>query len=190
MSDLIPEGTYEALAYPVETEEFGLTYVQFGEAKTGTPQVVVNTEICEGEQAGKRLAYIGYFTDDTARRTVESLRYFGFKGNDLATAVTQKLDQKVQIVVEHEDYEGKRSAKIRWVNRAGGGALRLQAPMKKDDLRRFAARMANVVRGVPDGGSPPAGRQATPATGGSKAGGSRHREEPQPPPPVDDDIPF
>src|SRR3954462_1979761 len=109
MSDLIPEATYEAVGFQVDTEEWGLTYAQFGESKDKrTPQVVVNFEIVdEGEQKGRRIAWIGYFTEATTERTIQALRYCGFRGDDLAAAITQKLDQKVQIVVEHDEYQGK-----------------------------------------------------------------------------------
>lgn len=196
MSDLIPKGTYEATAYIVDTEEFGQTYVQFGESKNkGTPQVVVNFELVgESEHAGRRIAWIGYFppdNQDVSRRTVESLRYCGFFGVDLALAVTQKLDQKVQIVIDHEQYDGKTRAKVQWVNRAGGGAYRLTDGMSKGALTRFAAQMKGIVQST-ESGAPRAtsGSQGRPA-----ASGSKHREVSAPargeqPPPHDDDIPF
>jgi hypothetical protein len=202
MTDLIPQGTYEAVAYALDTEEFGRTFAQFGESKNkGTPQVVVNLEIVtEGEQAGRRIAWIGYFTDNTTQRTVESLRYMGFQGTDLAAAITQKLDRKVQIVVEHEEYDGKWRAKVVWVNRAGGGAFRLTEPMSKSALGRFAAQMKGAVQSVPEEGAPRAGggsqqRQGAPA-GRPPASSGRHRETSAPPPdddrppPRDEDIPF
>lgn len=190
MSELIAEGTYEAVAYPIETDD-GPTYVQFGESKTkSTPMVVVNCEIIDGEEAGRRVAYTGYFTDSTTQRTIESLRYFGFKGDDLAMLVTQKLDQRVQIVIEHEDYNGKKYARVQWVNRPGGGGLKLQEPLSKDGLRRFAAKMKSAVRAVPEtngtkaegGARPPAGRASNPPPAEDL------RDEP--PALGDDDIPF
>lgn len=201
MSDLIPQGTYEAVAYAVDTDEFGRTFVQFGESKNkGTPQAVVNLEIVsEGEQAGRRIAYVGYFTENTTQRLIESLRYMGFKGDDLATAITQTLDRKVQIVVEHEQYDGKWRAKVAWVNRAGGGAFRLTEPMSKSALGKFAAQMKGAVRSVPEEGAPrTAGaspsRQGTPPSRPAPSSG-RHRETSAPPqddrpPPDDSDIPF
>jgi hypothetical protein len=196
MSDLIPRGTYEAVAYVVDTEEFGQTYAQFGESKNkGTPQVVVNFEIVsEGEQAGRRIAWIGYFppdNQDVSRRTVESLRYCGFTGNDLATAVTQTLDKKVQIVIDHEQYDGKTRAKVQWVNRAGGGAYRLTEGMKGDALRRFAAQMKAVVQSTESGAPrPAAGSQARPGSAGKHRDVSAPPRDDRPPPSDDSDIPF
>lgn len=188
-ADLIPEGFYDAVAYKVATEDFGETYAQVGNSpEKGTPQVVVNVEIVgEGEWAGRRIAYVGYFTDDSIQRTVESLRYFGFRGNDLAGLVTQQLDQRVQIVVRHEEWKGKVRAKIAWVNRPGGGALKLTQPMNKDNLRTFAARMKGAVGMVPDSGG-------TPKVSGGGGQGQRRSGPPprdEPPPHGDDDgIPF
>jgi hypothetical protein len=189
MSDLIAEGTYEAVAFPIDTAD-GPAYAQFGEsAQKATPQVVVNCEILDGEEVGRRIAWIGYFTEATTQRTVESLRYFGFKGDDLATLVTQKLEQRVQIVVEHEDYNNRTRARVSWVNRPGGGGLRLSDPMSKDGLRKFAARMKAAVRAIPEatgakaeGGARPAPKPSTPPTDG--------RRDDAPPHGDDDGIPF
>lgn len=199
MSDLIARGTYRAKGFPVDTEEFGNTYTQFSESKNkGTPYVAVNMEIVgEGEQAGRHIAYIGYFTENTTQRTVESLRYMGFKGNELATAITQKLDNEVEIVVEHEEYDGKWRAKVAWVNRVGGGAFKLAEPMNKGALAKFSAQMKGSVQQVPEEGGPrgAGGQRQGSAPPRSATGSSKHRETSAPPaddrpPHRDDDIPF
>lgn len=81
MANLIPPGYYRAVAVPVQTDD-GETYVQFGETKDGNPQVAVTFAILDGSQQGRRSTWFGYFTEKTTKRTIESLRYCGFKGDD------------------------------------------------------------------------------------------------------------
>lgn len=191
---LIPEGRYRAFAVPVTTMN-GDTWCQIGESKNGKPQAVVNFEILDGEEAGRRIAWFGYFTEKTAARTVEALRYCGFTGDDLAAATVQPLEQEVEIVVNHETYEGKTSAKVQWVNRAGGGGFKLEKPMDRNGLNRFAAQMKNAVRQVPESpgakaergakpAAPPAGDQGEPSPSGGWGGSTAGA------PIKDDDIPF
>lgn len=161
MPDLIPAGYYRAVAVPVDTDD-GPTYVQFGESSKGTSQAVVNFEILDGECAGRRIVWFGYFSEKTVTRTVESLRYCGFKGDDLAALLTQTLDQEVQLVIQHEDYQGTTSAKVAWVNRAGGGGFKLKEPMQKAGLQRFAAMMKNSVKAIPEAPGPKGERGAKP----------------------------
>lgn len=121
---MIPNGTYEA---EVVDAELGVT-------STGKEQVAVKFNI---EGTGT-IVWYGYFTEGTVERTLESLEYCGFKGDDIS-----KLDQlkghKAQIVVEAEEWDGKVRSRVRWVNRIGGPMLK----EKMDDTRKtsFAERM-------------------------------------------------
>jgi hypothetical protein len=192
--ELIPEGKYRAVALQVSVEGYGQSFVQFGESSAGNPQVIVNFEILDGEYAGRRKTWFGVFTENTTQRTIEALRYCGFKGDDLAAAMSQQLDQEVQIVIGHEEYQGKVSDRIKWVNRGGGGVFKLEKPMDRTGLAQFAAQMKSKVRQVPDApgarGEKPQ-RSASPrsssapGSGGPPPGWSDNQR-----PPSDDDIPF
>jgi hypothetical protein len=192
---LVAAGHYRAVAVLTTTPD-GETFAQFGETKNGNPQVVVNFEILDGPEAGRRIAWFGYFTEKTAQRTVESLRYCGFKGNDLSAAVTQPLDQEVQIVIDHEEYNGKTSAKVQWVNRGGGDGFRLEKPMDRRGLERFAAQMKASVMQIPDapGKKGERGAKAPPAEdqGDVPPAGWDQQSRSSAPPVKDDDdgIPF
>lgn len=192
--DLIPAGQYAAVAVPVRTEA-GDSWAQFGETKNGNPQVAVNFEILEGEHSGRRITWFGYFTEKTTVRTVESLRYCGFTGNDLAAATYMPLENEVQIVIDHEEYNGKWSAKVQWVNKAGGGLFKLEKPMDKRGLERFAAQMRGAVGAIPDAPGKKAERAQRPAGNGHGAqppspGGPPAGWRDSAPPPDDSDIPF
>lgn len=165
--ELIPAGYYDAVAACIKNEAGDDAYVQFGSTKGGDPQICVNFEIVSGPHAGHRVAWYGYFTEKTAKRTVESLRYCGFKGDDLMGALAQKLDNQVSIKIEHNEYQGKVSERVAWVNQPGGPGVRLQAPMNTADLRSFSARMKASVAGVPeatDGRKAPPAGQVSPST--------------------------
>jgi Fe-S cluster assembly iron-binding protein IscA len=105
---------------------------QFGKTAKGGEQIAVLFEILEGPDAGNSVTWFGYFTEKTVDRTIEALRYCGMEGDDLSAI--RELPNKVQIVVEHETYEGKTRAKVAWVNQLGGGAIKLNNPMDDREL--------------------------------------------------------
>ncbi len=126
MSDeMIPKGTYRARA---ESWDLGFT-------SSGKEQVGV---VCHLIDIGQRIAWYGYFTEKSTPYTIAALRAFGFRGTDLSDLTG--LDAEVELVIDHETYEGKTRAKIKFVNTPGGGAI-LKAPMDDPSKRAFAARM-------------------------------------------------
>lgn len=160
---------------------------------TGKEQVAILLEITEGEHAGDRITWYGFFTEKTTERTFESLRALGWSGDDLADLASTSANE-VSIVVEHEeDNEGTPRARVRWIN--GGGGIAMRDTMDAGAAKAFAARMkgqaiASRQRAKP--GAPPAnGRSAPPSTQRTPApaprGAAAHDDAP---PPGDDDIPF
>lgn len=143
MSD-IPNGTYTAVA---KQWDHGMT-------KDGTKeQIVVQFEIAEGEQLGKRLTWYGYFTEKTTTRTIEALRFCGWKSDDIVT-LEGMGSLLVSIVVEAEQQVGGKSdgvwyPKVRWVNQLGGGPIKLERPMDMAQKRMFAAKMKMHAKQVP-----------------------------------------
>jgi hypothetical protein len=147
---------------------------QFGKTAKGGEQIAVLFEILEGPDAGNSVTWFGYFTEKTVDRTIEALRYCGMEGDDLSAI--RELPNKVQIVVEHETYEGKTRAKVAWVNQLGGGAIKLNNPMDDRELKSFSARMRSAVARVP-------------RVEGERAGAPQ-RPLDATPDDVQDDIPF
>lgn len=140
MPELIPESFYRAVA---------VKPIQFGEAKTGTKQVLVQFEIIDGPHSGRLLPWFGFFSEKAHERTLEALRLCGFKGDDLMAVLEQPMDQEVSITVEHEVYEGKSHARVAWVNAPGGGGVTLAKPMGADQFRQFAAQLKSKLAKVP-----------------------------------------
>lgn len=209
-SNRLPEGNYTAVAVRVTDGEGVEAIARWGTSgQDDKKQVVIYFEILDGPHAGARLPWFGYFTNAQCgrqklwQRTMDSLRYCGFKGNDLLTLNEQALDQKVSIVAEWNDYEREdeqtgetreiKTERVAWVNRLGAGVIKLNKPLAKDTLRAFAAQMASRVSqskevegetvarngkaeaetGSPDAAYPPGGFGDDPGPGG-----------------VEDDIPF
>jgi hypothetical protein len=182
MLELIPAGIYRATAVRSEIDGFP-TYAQFGTTKgrdgaPGKKQVLMQFEILDGQHAGRRVPWWGYFTEKSWANTVKGLRACGFKGDELHTIPSQQLDQEVSITVGINEWDGKQNNRVEWVNPANTG-IKLADPMTSDDLRKFSAAMkartATVV-----------------AVEGKKADKAEKREQEQPPqpPPGDEEIPF
>lgn len=130
----LPEGKFAAVARGAVLSE---------SSKSKTPQVVVTFEITTAEYAGTTIDWFGFLTDKTTERTIESLRYAGWKGSDLADlSDLGKTDTPVvEIVIEHEEYEGKSRPKVQWVNRVGRGGKALPAA----DAKKLAAKMRKAI---------------------------------------------
>lgn len=126
---MLNPGTYKARAVSAALEK---------SAQKGTEQVNVTFRT----ESGETIHWIGFFTEKTQARTIESLMLCGWNGDDFATfAGVDKND--VNIVVEHEMYEGKSRARVAWVNdpnRPVGGK-----PMEQAEVMSFAERMRAQV---------------------------------------------
>lgn len=163
---MIPKGRHRARAV---NAALGLT-------QKGAEQVGVQFELLD--EPGGMITWYGYFTEKTMENTVKSLRTCGWDGEDLSDL--RNIDaNEVTLVIEHEaDDKGGTRAKVRWVNDAGGLAMKSQ--LAPDQAKAFGARMRSAVLAY---GKPTPRPAAPPA---------RHISHPDASPPVgaDDDIPF
>lgn len=169
---MIPEGKYNAHAIQWD----------FGYAgKDNTRQVCVQFEILEGDFAGQCFNWYGFFTEKTKERTIQSLRYCGWKNDDIMNMEGMGT-LIVQLDIAHEEQkegknQGKTFPKVRWVNRLGGGGpIKLEKPMDMAQKRMFAAEMKMLAKSIaPMKGGYPVDRAKTEVPDGAKA---------------DEDIPF
>ena len=148
---MIEEGYYNARAVRIKDDNGADVWATFGRASTGTRQMLMQFELIDdGEHKGKRLPWIGFFTNASWERTVESLRHCGFQGNDLDRLNEQNLDQVVSVKVEHETSQsnGRVYVRIAFVNAAGSGSVKLSNPMSRGELRDFSAMMKNRIAGI------------------------------------------
>lgn len=151
---MIADGVYRARAIQAA----------LGQASTGSTQVAVEFDILTEGMEGQHITWFGYFTDATFERTVEALRTCGWQGDDLSDLAGVDANE-VDIVVEQEEYNGKVSAKVKWINKPGGMALK--APMSTDQAKQFASEMKGRILSLrKGGGAKPAAKHAPrPATG-------------------------
>ena len=159
MSKFVNEGKYMAKA----TGE-----VVLGKsAQKGTPFIEFYFEVTKGDLQGQKARYTGYFTDNTAERTIESLRTAGWRGDNLSVFRDGKLNglgsQEVEIVIEMEKFkndkgEEKEAPRVAWVN-SGGGYLNVDARMNEDDALSFGAKFNHMLARKPaptgNGGTAP-----------------------------------
>lgn len=96
---MIPAGTYEAQA--VSDAVFSKS------SKKATEQVVVTFGTPQGP-----IDWISYLSEAAIGRTTEALIAMGY---DFVSNSSVK-NNKVSIVVEHEEYEGQLRARVKWVN--------------------------------------------------------------------------
>jgi hypothetical protein len=130
---MINEGKYKARA----------TDAKLGVAQTGNDTVAVAFELLD--HPGEHITWYGYFTEKTVDRTMESLRYCGWQGDDVSD-LTGISSNEVEIVIEHEeDREGKTRARVKWVNRAGSSKAQLKNEMNDAQKKAFAARMKGAA---------------------------------------------
>lgn len=154
---------------------------QFGLSKNGTPQIGVTFEIISGPAESQEITWLGFFTEKTEERTLESLRHCGWKGDDISNL--GPMEEEVELVIDHEEYEGEINAKVRWVNRPGAGRFKMANPMEGDALRKFAAQMRGKARQIPESTS---GKPSS----SSRSNSSNSYRRDDIPPPGDDDLPF
>lgn len=157
-----------------------------GETSTGKEQIAVEFETLDEEGApGEHITWFGFFTEKSLEHTVRALRVCGWRGDDINN-LDGISDNEVSLVVEHEEYEGKVSAKVKWVNAPGGG-IALKSTLDAGRAASFAATMKSRIRAIEAGAGArkPVTQQARPAT-------RQSGRPPEPPPHTDDDmgIPF
>lgn len=151
----------------------------------GKEQVAVQLAILSEGHEGETVTWFGYFSDAATDRTLESLRHLGWQGDDLFD-LTGIDGNEVSIVLEEDDYNGKTSIKVKWINEIRG--LTLKAPMTDAQAKAFSARMKGAAVGQRQrAGTPP----AKPTQSAQRPLNGRGRDEGRAADDIgDDEIPF
>jgi hypothetical protein len=185
---VIEEGTYRAKS----------RRAQLGMTGTGKEQVGIEWLLLDGTD--RRITSYHYFSSDKAIEiSMEALRNAGFRGMDLSdlSSLTDREDTptpECELVIVHEEYNGKTSAKVRFVN--AGGGLAMANPLDQSQAKAFAARMRGAIAAFDsERGKPQPFQTGTRAPNGGRA-------STQPPPAgayappednfmaTDEDVPF
>lgn len=151
-----------------------------GRASTGTEQVAVELGILTPGADFNVITWYGFLSEKALERSIESLRYMGWKGDDISDI--QGLEDEVDLVIEDEEYQGKTTTRVRWVNKIGG--VNLKAPLTGDDAKSFGASLKDRIRALDaaKGVKKPTAKQNNPRQGGAIP--------PEPPPLTDEDLNF
>ena len=137
-----------------------------GRTGKGREQLAIAFRVDVGDGTSQELTWYGYFTDRARPTTIKALQNLGFdfERHDWRVSALNGTDVLVgveaTVVVEHEAYtdrEGRArtTARIRWVNRPGGLALKermdeAEAASFDNDLR---AKLVTETRGQGGGGA-------------------------------------
>ena len=156
MSELWPTGNYTG----------NLVEWEVGEAKTGTPQVVLVFEV----DNSRRTVFLA-LSDAAWQYTEDKLRLMGFNG-DFENPDFAKPDG-VPLYCKHDTYQGKTGEK--WDVSTGMNVTPAKADVRKTLTRRWASQNAKPSR--PSTSAPPA-RSAPPPAETTRSA----------PPPADDDA--
>jgi hypothetical protein len=149
-----------------------------GKASTGTVQIAIEFEFLD-EPGG--ITYYGPLSDAAFEYTMKAIRAAGFIGDDFADLSSLQNDTpEVVLVIGPEEYNGKVTRKVKFINSAGG--LALKDALQGDDLSAFARKMKGKVAMYDRsaGAAKPAPRTNSAPPKGPEA-------EPSP---FNDDIPF
>jgi hypothetical protein len=105
------------------------------ESKNGNPMVVVQFQFLDPPHT--EIRWNGMLMGKMLDRTLDSLRYCGWTGDDLSNIVFPP-GAEVSLALENELYEGKQHTKVKWVDRAGGaGVAKIKdqlSPIERTDL--------------------------------------------------------
>jgi hypothetical protein len=151
-----------------------------GKASTGTHQIAIEFQYLD-EQGG--ITYYGPLTDAAFEYTMKAIRTAGFQGDDLSdlSSLTGEQTPEVMLVIGPDEYNGKVTMKVKFINSMGG--LALKDALQGDELTAFAKRMKGKIvafdRSAGSQRPKPAPKRPAPADSG---------EEQSPFP--NDDIPF
>ena len=144
---MIPAGKYKARGVSAE----------LGFAETGTEQVCVVLEDTGEDFPGETLHWYGFFTEATAKRSLEQLKTLGFKG-DWSTFDGISDNEVSVVLVDEPDKNGVLRTRVKWIISLGGSGIK--NAMDDQQKRQFAAKMGGMVREVLGTGAQPIARAA------------------------------
>lgn len=164
-----------------------------GETSTGREQVGVEFALLDADGTenpdAPHITWFGFFTEKTLPTTLKALRTMGWKGNDLED-LTGIDANTVELVVEHEEYNGNVTAKVRWINPLNGGGMK--AALAPDKAKAFAARMRQQIAAFDASSALPKATVNTAKPKAAKPPKLNGGGPPEPPPHTDSDsgLPF
>jgi len=139
MGTIAPEAIYEArcVAIGIETTMKGDDYIS------------ADFEVVDGNGEAYTVEWRGWLTEKTERKTMEALRLLGWQGDDIYNDLAAEgcLRNKVQLDVRHEEYKGKTTARVAFIN--GPDPDPVATEKKREERRERMRRLAGTVKPIP-----------------------------------------
>ena len=137
MSEEIKAGFYKGRAI-AGSEQYGTT-------TTGGDQIAIDVDV---PALSRQLTVFLYFTEKAAPYALEKLRACGWSGDDV-TRLSNLDKNEIDVVVKYETYQGQQRMRVDINASAGGGRVRLDAPMDERSKRMFGARIQQMLKQAP-----------------------------------------
>ena len=133
MAQIIDPGDYRAKSIGAELGK---------SSKKGTDQITIRFSLLDFPQ--QTIDYRGYFSEAAFDITMRQLRAAGFKGDNLAdlSSLAEEVSPEVVLVVEHEDYQGKTYARVKFIN---DPTVQVSRALDAGEAKAFAARMRGRI---------------------------------------------
>ena len=133
-----PEGIYQArcVAIGVETTMSGKDYIS------------ADFDITDDNGEAYVVEWRGWLTEKTERKTIEALRLLGWQGDDIYNDLAAEgcLRNKVELDVRHEEYKGKVTARVAFIN--GPDPDPVATEKKREAQRERLKRVAGLVKPI------------------------------------------
>ena len=110
----------------------------------GTPCVNIGF----ANEAGQHITYYGYLSAGALPYTMEALEVLGWDAKasggriDALNGSMLLVGAECQIEVEEEEFDGKKTLKVKWVNEIGGG---FAAEMEKENAEALSLELRALV---------------------------------------------
>ena len=140
MSELISEGPHTGKCTSME--------IRF--SRNGTEHVACVFKLTDPDDAffGYTIHASLWVTDKALKHTVKSLRLLGWQGKDMGElpelCAAGKLGNEVKLIVEHDEWDGRKSAKVKFINAN-------EKPLDKEARAQFGARLKDAIERIESG---------------------------------------
>ncbi len=106
------------------------------ETKAQKDQVAISFALQDGPDAGQSIGYFGSLSDAAIPYTTKNLRTLGWKdGDDLGLLAGSEC----RLTIAHETYEGKTSAKVKFINPLVPALTKLDPVRASSAMSRLSA---------------------------------------------------
>ena len=104
---------------------------------SGNEGIEIAFDVLEGTEFPNGITWVGWLTQKTAKRVAESLRACGWVGSGI-NDMTGLGTKDVNLVIDEEEYKGKVTTRVKWVNAL---SVKATAEQKQTAAAKFSAML-------------------------------------------------